>query len=151
MLNFIFQRSGTSTRERVSELAKRCGDLSPIADPVRRVLFDGNRASRLAGVDFAGRKLAPLAPSTLRKPRSNPTPLIPRGESSRMIAGYVVHVDAGPGRLRFLGSWPSLGVLINYFATGTRFMPRRDPLGFREVDLAEIRTLMRDYVAKGKR
>jgi hypothetical protein len=133
--------------ERLADVARRCGDLTPLADPVRRLFWEGNRAARLAGVDAEGRPFAPLAQSTLKRRKGHGPPLAPEGEASKIITGYVVQVTAGPGRLTFAGSWPDLD-WIQYAADGTRHMPARDPLGFRRQDIDQVRDWMRGYILR---
>jgi hypothetical protein len=132
-------------RQQLSELARRCGNLSPLAAPVRQVLVDGNRERALAGTDAQGRAFAPVKAST-RKTRGGPgPPLAPRGASSRIVTGYVVAVLAGVGRLTFTGSWPGLP-WVEYHRTGTKRMPRRDPFGFRRRDLNRVADMLRKHV-----
>jgi hypothetical protein len=141
--------------ERLSDIARRCGDLSPLQEPVRRILIEGNKVRALAGVNAQGVPFAPLAASTLRGSRihGGPVlrrqgpPLAPHYAGSRVVTGYVVNVIAGPGKLSFAASWPSAPWMI-YHHTGTRYMPRRDPYGFRKQDLDAIRPLMNQYILK---
>lgn len=137
-------------RERLADIARRCGDLSPLAEPVRQVLIEDNRERALAGVDADGNPFAPLAPSTVKQRQrmglSGP-PQAAHGPQSRVITGYVVDVQAGPGRLSFLGSWPALD-WIRYHITGTSRMPQRNPMGFRRAALDRIRGMLRNHVMK---
>jgi hypothetical protein len=141
----IFGRGRSALTERLSDIARRCGDLSPIKEPVRKILVEGNKARALAGVNAQGQAFAPLAASTLRYRRGTGPPLAPRGTQSRVVTQYVVNVTAGVGRLSFTGAWPSVH-FMEFHATGTRYMPRRDPYGFRQVDLDKIRPMLSDYV-----
>lgn len=133
--------------ERLADIARRGGDLSPLGEPVRRVLWEGNRERALAGENAQGVRFAPLAASTLKHRKGTGPPGAPRGASSRVVTGYVVSVIAAVGRLSFTGSWPGLD-WIKYHATGTKRMPQRDPFGFRQRDLDKVRQMLREYVMR---
>lgn len=133
--------------ERLADIARRGGDLSPLAEPIRRVLWEGNKERALAGEDAQGNRFAPLSPATIARRKGNGPPLAPRGASSRIVTGYVVSVLAGIGRLSFTGSWPELD-WVQYHADGTKRMPRRDPFGFRQRDLDRVREMVREYVMR---
>ena len=133
--------------ERLSDIARRAGDLTPLREPIRRILWEGNRDRALAGTDAEGRAFAPLAASTLKHRDGSGPPQAPHGAGSRVVTDYVVDVQAGPGRLSFTGSWPGLAWMI-YHIRGTRRMPRRDPLGFTRSTLDRARTLLREHVMK---
>lgn len=133
--------------ERLSEIARRCGDLSPLREPVRRLLWEGNRERALAGVDAQGRRYDVLAASTLEHRDGSGPPLAPRGPQSRIVTGYVVDVRAGVGRLSITGSWPELP-WVEYHHTGGKRLPRRDPFGWREKDLEACRMLLGEHVLK---
>jgi hypothetical protein len=134
--------------ERLADLARRCGDLTPLREPVRQILVDGNRERSLAGTDPQGRSFAALAASTLRRRRGTGPPLAPRGAQSRVVTAYEVDVLAGAGRLSFTGSWPSLP-WMEYHHSGTARMPARNPYGFRQQDLDEVRALLVRHVVRG--
>ena len=136
--------------ERIADLARRCGDLSPIAPEVRAILVEGNKRRALAGVDFMGRPYAPLAPSTWRTRKGSGPPLAPRSAQSRVVTEYTVQVTAGPQRLTFVAGWPNVH-FMEYHIHGTSRMPRRDPLGFADHELYRIRQLMAAYVMKGEK
>lgn len=135
---------------RISELARRCGDLSPIAGDVRAILTEGNKRRALAGIDFMGRPYAPLAPSTWASRKGSGPPLAPRSAQSRVVTDYTVQVTADPGRLTFAASWPDVP-FMEYHIHGTRRMPRRDPLGFADTELYQVRHLMAGYVMRGEK
>jgi hypothetical protein len=136
--------------ERLADFARRCGDLTPLREPVRQILVDGNRERSLAGTDPQGRSFASLAASTLRRRRGTGPPLAPRGAQSRVVTAYEVDVQAGTGRLDFVASWPSLP-WIEYHVTGGRYLPVRNPFGFRSKDLEAIRELLSDHIARQRR
>lgn len=124
--------------DRLDALARRCGDLSPIAPDVRRIVTDGNREMFLSGREDTGASVRPLAPSTLQKPRSGPRG-VPHGADSRAVSRLVVGVQAGPGRLSVTKSWPDFPAVY--------FLGRS--VGYRAEDLDEIRRRLRDHVTKG--
>lgn len=135
--------------ERCSDIARRCGDLSPLREPVRARLWEGNKAAILAGQTPQGAEVAALAASTQKRRKGGGPPRAPRGAASRVVAGYVVTVSAGPGQLSFTGTWPDFDA-IGYLDGGTKFMPARPTLGFRPVDLDWIREQLGSYVIRGK-
>ena len=124
--------------DRLDALARRCGDLSPIAGDVRRIVTDGNREMFLSGREDTGAAVRPLAPSTLKKPRGGPRG-VPHGANSRAVADLVVGVQAGPGRLAVSKSWPNFPAV--------HFLGRS--LGYRAEDLDEIRKRLAAYVMRG--
>ena len=124
--------------DRLDALARRCGDLSPLAPDVRRIVTDGNREMFLSGREDTGASVRPLAASTLKKPRSGPRG-VPHGSGSRAVAGLVVEVQAGPGRLSVSKSWPDFPAVY--------FLGRS--VGYRPEDLEEIRRRLRNHVTKG--
>jgi hypothetical protein len=141
---------GRAQTERLADLARKCGDLTLLREPVRQVLIQGNRARAVAGTDAQGRTFAPLAATTLKRRRGPGPPLAPRGAQSRAVTAYEVDVTAGTGRLSFIGGWPSL-TWMEYHHTGTARMPRRDPYGFTAKTLEEVRTLLREHYQNKKR
>lgn len=155
-------------RERCAEMAKRCGDLSPIAEPVRKRLWEGNKAAILAGVSPDGRQVAKtwrqmnaesqwmtrrLASGKVvrfkmlgyREGGDGPA-RAPHRERSRSVTTYQVNVIAGPQKLTFTGGYPDFEPIMGYLDKGTRYMPARPTMGFRQEDLDWIRNEMRQYV-----
>lgn len=132
---------------RLSELARRVDDLTPLVAPVRQILIDGNRERSLAGTDAQGRPFAPLAPSTLRSRTGTGPPLAPHRAQSRVVTGYHVDVRTDRGTLTFAASWPDQP-WMEYHHTGTPRMPKRDPYGFREQDLERVRALLREHIMR---
>lgn len=131
---------------RIADMARNAGDLTPLREPVRKVLWEANKARALAGVDADGNRYKALAASTIERRQGNGPPLAPRGPQSRIVTGFVVSVSAGPGRLTFTGSWPELD-WIEYHVNGTKRMPRRNPLGFRLDELEGIRRMLAEHIA----
>src|SRR5581483_7799637 len=133
-------------RERLADLARRCGDLSPVREPVRQLLWNGNRENKLRGLAPDGRRYPLVADSTQeRRPRPGRIPFITDGDRSTIITGFVVDVNAGPGRLTFVGGWPGLD-WPEYHVNAYGPRPARDPYGWRRVDLEDCRELMREHV-----
>lgn len=128
--------------QRNQEIARRCGDLSPLAEPVRARLVLGNREAILAGLSPDGRPVAPLKPSTLKRRTGTGPPRAPHGASSRVVADYVVTVVAGVAALRFTGTWPGFPAV--------EYLDRTRPtLGFRAADLEWIRAQLRKHIIPG--
>jgi hypothetical protein len=138
-----------AVQERISEIARRCGDLTPLKVPVRKVFVDGNRARALAGTDVNGQRFKELKPATLRNRPGDGPPQAPRRAESRIVTEYHVDVQAGLGRLTFAASWPEIWHWLTYHVTGTRYMKRRDPTGFRAADLDRTRGMLREHVMGG--
>ena len=134
--------------ERCADIARRCGDLSPLRAPLRQRLWEGNRAAVLAGTTPTGQAVAPLKPSTLKHRKGNGPPRAPQGAGSRVVTGYVESVVAGPGRLSFTGSWPAFPQ-IEYLDRGTNHMQARPTFGFRPVDLEATRADLRRHIIPG--
>jgi len=138
--------------DRLSDIARNAGDLTPLREPVRNALKDGNRADRLAGLDWEGRPFKDLAPSTLERRRKqglNGPPLAAHGPTARIITKFFVDVRAGVGRLTFTGSWPM--DWVRFHVTGSRRLPRRDPMGFRAPTLDRARALLLEHIANNKK
>jgi hypothetical protein len=128
--------------QRNQDIARRCGDLSPLAEPVRARLVQGNREAILAGLSPDGRPVAPLKPATLKRRKGSGPPRAPEGASAKVIIDYVVTVAAGPAALRFTGTWPGFPVV--------EYLDRTRPtLGFRAADLEWIRTQLRKHIIPG--
>jgi hypothetical protein len=142
--------------DRLSDIAKRCRDLSPLREPITRVLTGGNKRDRMQGLDWHGQKFKELKPYTIAHRKSasgrvnpNAPPLVPGGELSRVIADYRVQVIAGPGELRILGGWPTFPEIEGHIRGAGR-LPVRDPLGFARRDVQWVRGMMAPYVMKRK-
>lgn len=133
--------------DRISELSQRVADLTPLIEPVRTILIDGNRERSLAGTDVNGVPFAPVKPSTMLRRGGDGPPLAPRRAGSREVTGYVVEIRTGGGSLTFTGSWPDQP-WMEYHHTGTPRMPKRDPYGFREQDLERVRALLRAHIVR---
>lgn len=137
-------------KERVSDMAKRCGDLSPLREPIRQKFFDGNRQTIMAGVSPGSTaKVSPLAPSTLKRRKGKGPPRAPQGEASRIVAGCVVNVTASTGQLAFVKSYPGLDRVSEYLDRGTSRMPGRPFMNFRAVDTEWVRKQVSRHVIGG--
>lgn len=133
-------------KRRGQTLIDRAANLDPIAGRVREIFARGKREQLLAGVDSDGRPFDPLAPSTLKgDPGRSRTPLVPHGANSRLITGYVVTTETSQGRLIVSAGWPGLD-FVKYLRAGTRWMPRRDPGGFRAQDKAEALRILENHL-----
>jgi hypothetical protein len=95
--------------DRNLEIARRAGNLEPIAERIRVLLIDGKREQLLSGDDADGRPFAPLAPSTLRHRDGSGAPLVPHGSASRLITMYRVTVSVLANRLEASAGWPGPG------------------------------------------
>jgi hypothetical protein len=136
---------------RLAEVLGRVRDLSPLAGPVGRGLWEANRDRALRGVDPGGNPLAPLARSTLedRRRRGLPPgpPLVRQGLDSDLIRGCTIEATASDGRVEFRKSWPGVPYMT-YHINGTPRMPRRDPLGWG-AEIADARAALARYLLAG--
>lgn len=119
----------------VAELA----DLTPLAASVQAVVYVQNLEARRDGLDRDGDPFAPLAESTLKRRHGDGPPLAPMDFASRVMAGFEVEQQRlGPQRIDVVGSWPSMSDFLGYHVTGTRNMPRRDPVGVTPRGWAQV-------------
>jgi len=132
--------------DRIADIARRCGDLKPATEPVRKILFNGNRENKRKGLAQDGRKYAPLAASTIkRRPRPGNLPFITKGDQSAVIRDYHLDIRAGTGKLTFTASYPGT-FWAEYHERPTHNRPARPLLGFRTIDLRDIKEMMGAYV-----
>jgi hypothetical protein len=134
--------------DRLDDIIKNADDLSPLAEPIRQRLWEGNRAAILAGESPDGSTVAPLKPATMKHRGGAGPPRAPHGSSSRVVRDYVVMASVCVGRITFTGSWPNFGPIVEAFDQGTGRMPARPTMGFRQVDLQWCRDQLRDHVMK---
>jgi hypothetical protein len=134
--------------ERLQEIARRCGDLTPLAEPVRQLIVEDNRDAILNRQDCRGNTVASLAASTLRTRDGSGPERAPNYSRSRIIRGLVVWVRAGVGQLSFTKSWPD-APWVEHHVTGTPKMPARDPSGVRPGAMDEIRAMLKGHVKDG--
>jgi hypothetical protein len=136
--------------ENLRALQARMASPAAPGEAVKAVLVAGKREHLLAGVDAQGRPFDGLRRSTLRRGRSDPRPLLPKGADSNLITRYRVEVEPSPDGCWLAASWPGLDH-VRYLRTGTRRMARRDPTGFRAEDVAKAREIFRRWIVDGKR
>ena len=135
-------------RERIADMARRCGDLKPLAPVVSKILYEGNKINKSKGLSPSGTKYSKLSYRTLEdKPRPGGIPFMTHPPTSDIVMFYHVDVHAGVGKLTFIAGWPNLA-WPEWHVHATRNRPARDPYGFRRIDLEDIRELMRGYVLK---
>lgn len=116
-------------------------DLAPIRQRVIEAVKGANRDARLAGLDNAGRPLAPLAESTLARRQGSPVPFVEHGEDSRVIRGFVVDVRVEPGGMTVGAVTPGVEWLGRH-ATGEGRLPVRDLAGLPMNALEEVDRLV---------
>jgi hypothetical protein len=124
--------------DRLDVLARRCGDLSPIAGPVRDLLLKGNREMFLSGLEDTGQSVRPLAASTLSRRKGTGPRAVPMRENSRAVRDCVVVVHAGPGTLQISKAWPTFPEIV--------YVGRSS--GFRQQDLEAVRGMLREHITK---
>lgn len=101
-------------------------------EQAKRIVLDDNRDGLLRGLDKDGVRFAPLAESTLRSRDGGGPPLSPHEASSRLIANAVAIDYRYGGQVVVILKWVGdAAVWIRYHRTGTRNMPRRNPVGIR--------------------
>lgn len=140
--------------DRLGQLAGRSRDLRPLVPRVRQTILDANKERALRGVDWEGKPYARLAPATLadRRRKGYPPgpPLVRQGLAARVIAACEVSViPRGDNSLTFTKGWPEVP-WMEFHITGTPRMPRRDPLGFGQDELARVRALLPRWVISGR-
>ena len=131
--------------DRNTQILERATDLSPLIAPITDVLVQGKRQQLLASVTVQGQAFAALAASTLKYRQGGGPPLLPFGEGSVIYETYTVQLTAEESRLVGIAGWPGNEV-VTYHITGTDRMPARDPSGFRREDMAQVRTMMKDFL-----
>ncbi len=135
--------------DRLDTIARSAADLSPLAEPVRARLWEGNRAAILAGQSPDGSAVAPVKPSTMKRRGGSGPPRAPHGSSSRSVARYVVDVVRSvAGVLTFRGHWPGFEREIQSLNDGSKRMAPRPTFGFRAVDLEWCRAKLREHVLR---
>ena len=114
-------------------------DLTSLAPAVAEALHVQNLEARAGGLDRDGDPFAPLAESTLRRRVGTGPPLAPMDFASRVMAGFEVDIyTLDPAHTDVVGTWPSMDSFLAYHVTGTRNMPRRDPVGVTPRGWAQI-------------
>lgn len=99
-------------------------------EKAKRIIEQDNRDGLLRGLDKDGVPFAPLAASTLRSRDGGGPPLSPHESASRVIARFEAVEYRYAGQVIVAGQWVGANFL-RYHRTGTRNMPRRNPVGFR--------------------
>ena len=135
--------------ERNQALLDRARGLKGLTQRVTGLLVRRKREQLEPSVDAQGLQFAPLAKSTLKRRRRDPRPLIPDGESSRLITRYDVQVTAEPEKLTVRAGWPTLP-WVRCHRTGTRKMPKRDPSGFDEETKRQALKILKEWVVDGR-
>jgi hypothetical protein len=134
-----------------SQLANRCGDLSPLTTQVRDIFWQGNKEMILAGETPTGQRVAELTSYTVAH-RSGAGPArAPHFAQSRIILEYEVLVMAGPGQLEVLGGWGGgFQPIVEMMHFGTKWMYNRPSIGFRPRDVDQVNKLTVAYILNPK-
>lgn len=133
----------------------RMNNTRPVHGKIQQIFKDGKKEQLLQGVDWQGRKFAPLKPSTLKRRRGKGPPLVPKGEDSRPITHYYVLVDpAGPGQVAVEADWHVPWMKYHNTGTknrdGTQRMVARPPGGFRARDVEKGAEALDEWIMKGR-
>lgn len=128
-------------------ILRRLADLRPIEPRLRQIFVEGKRFHLLRGTDAAGRPFQAVKPETAKRRGGTGPPLAPRGASSRIVADYRVDFERVGNGLRVVAGWP-MG-WVQHHKTGGRRLPRRDPGGFRQIDMREAMRVLRRWVMHG--
>lgn len=120
---------------------------------IRSIVVEGNRSGIMAQTDKRGRRLADLAPSTLRNRKGGGPPLVPRGEASRFIANFRAEWIAEAGGYVLHCGWVGLDSkdgrpFGQFHLTGKGRLPRRDVGGIRPATWALIIEEDQSFLAK---
>jgi hypothetical protein len=122
-------------------------DLRPLAERVAPLMVEDNRRGMLAGTDADGSTAVPPRESTIARGRGGDGPVrVPRSEGSRFVADYRVEHQSAPDRELLIGGWRSTP-FVRFFATGTRHMVARDPIGIRPEGMERIAAEVHDFAA----
>lgn len=130
------------------DILRRMRDLRPVEPQLRRIFIEGKRRQLERGVDARGAAFAPLKPSTRERRAGAGPPLAPQGVNSEIVARYSVSFERAVNGLVLVAGWPMSWV--KYHVTGTRYMPKRDPSGFRPEDQRDAMRVIRDHVMRGR-
>ena len=133
-------------RERVADMAKRCGDLTPIAPEVQAICWEANKRAVLTGKTYDGHPVAPLRPSTLKRRKGTGPPRAPNYAQSSVITMCEVNVIAGPGKLTFTKGYPGFEPILGWLDQGTKKMRARPTMGFGRDELEATATLVRKHM-----
>jgi hypothetical protein len=113
---------------------------------VKQIVIDDNRDGLLRGLDANGVPFAPLAASTIAHRDGSGEPLTPHGAASRLIANAVATDYRSGGQVIVILKWVGdVAVWIRYHRTGTRKMPRRNPVGVRPAARQRIRDAFKQF------
>lgn len=128
-------------------LLARINNLAPIEPKLRRIFVEGKRFHLLRGTDAEGKPFQPIKPSTAKRRGGTGPPLAPRGAASRIIADYRVVFETVATRIKVTAGWP-MG-WVQHHKTGGRRLPKRDPGGFRAIDVREALQTLKGWVFSG--
>jgi hypothetical protein len=126
-------------------------DLRPLAEQVAEVIVEGNRDGLLAGTDATGAPMAELADSTYRatgmaRRGGLGPPTVPRFSASSLIDRFKVSVDTNSSGKGFVIKAGWIGVeQVKFFASGTKYMPARNPVGIRPETRVKIQTVVDNF------
>jgi hypothetical protein len=109
-------------------------DLLPIANELAEQMYAENVQARVEGVSGSGLDLTEIKESTIERRRragkgSGP-PLAPDDTASQIVAAFETRVEhPSPHEWYVIGEWNL--PWLQYHITGTKWMPARNPVGFR--------------------
>jgi hypothetical protein len=104
-------------------------DLTPLAPTITKIVVEGNRRDRLAGIDKNGRRLDPVKdPNPARRGGSGP-PLAPNSGSRSIILFGVGDVRAAPNGLDLTVGWQG----ADWLAAHAKGKGRYGPIPVRDI------------------
>lgn len=127
-------------------------DMTPLAESVREIMLEDNRAGLLAGTDSYGDDMTRLEESTWHGRKGSGPPLVPEYGASPLITDYRVDIQPGDNRILLVGTWPSLP-WVHFHATGFTVNSKhgpvavvpRDPVDVRPEGQEKIRTALGEF------
>jgi hypothetical protein len=135
--------------------ADRHPAMAAFRDGVKKAVVEGHKEGILAGTDKMGRRLAPLAPSTLKNRKGTGPPLAPQFAAARVISSLQVDWQRASGIsvmvAKFVGMDSKAGrPFMQYHMTGAPAvnLPKRDVGGIRPKTWQVLMRLHREMAAR---
>ena len=146
MFKIEFSNVGAFDRaaDYVREMRERLVDLEPLGRAIRASLIEGFTRMLAEGVDNQGRKLAPLAESTVGRRGHRDEPLRPNG-ANPILDSLLVEVVRTRGNEIRVGAYFTHPA-AKFTAEGTRNQPARNALAPSAEMLEAVQAIIDDHV-----
>ena len=135
--------------DRLRRKPAEVADLPTLARKIRQIVLDDNREGLLAQIGADGKRLADLAPSTLKGRRGGSGPPgVPQGAESRLIVEYDAEiVFNSDGTLSIFAGWGGRVPAAYFLNKGTNRMPARPLVGLRPATRDKIQQALDEHAA----